>query len=432
MITPRTLCLLLLGALSTSACGSETPVPGGGTAPGATTTSAAMPTSSRATPAAGDTAAPPKIPAEPFRDGARVFAQVKDALLAHYYREGIGEDDLYRAATEGMLEHADPAMSKWNKLLTPAELADLHADLKGEVVGVGVHIDFDPATGYSKVLSTLPGSPAERAGLAAGDLIVAVDGILFKNKSLRDVVNQIRGKAGDKVSLTVLRDQELVSLSMARESVAYESASHALLGEGVGVLRIRGFTEKTPGATKASLEALQAGGATALVVDLRCNPGGALDQAVTTAGLLLPAGAGVVTLQKRGEAPDVRKASGAAPLVDRPLVVLVNGSTGSSAEFLAAALSEVRHAPLVGQTTLGKWTAQTLDDLPNGYAMKYTVSLLRTPSGKSFEGVGLTPDAEVSMDDKQVEKASQIRAPAERLAADVQLRTAVALLRPRR
>jgi carboxyl-terminal processing protease len=383
-------------------------------------------------PALGDATVRTAPPVEPFRDGARVFGEVKDALIARYYRDGLHEDDLYRAATQGMLEHADSEMAKWNKLLSPAEYADLRADLKGEVVGVGVQIDFEAATGHAKVVRIIAASPAERAGLVVGDLIVAVDGIVFKDKSLRDVLAQIRGKVGEKVSLTVLRGQELVSIAVPREVVSFDPVKHLVLGDGVGYLRIRAFSQKTAGMARTALETLQKAGVSALVIDLRSNPGGALDEAVATAGLLLPKGSGIVTVQTRGQAPKAMTASGGGPLLDRPLVVLINENTGSSAEFIAAALSEARHATLVGETTMGKWTVQTLDELRNGYAVKYTVGLLRTPSGRTFEGVGLTPDAEVSMDDKQIEKAERIDEPAERLAADVQLRTGIALVRARR
>jgi carboxyl-terminal processing protease len=165
-------------------------------------------------------------------------------------------------------------------------------------------------------------------------------------------------------------------------------------------------------------------------VDLRRNPGGSFDSAVATAELLLPDDAGIVTLKKRGKDEEKHVAKGKGVLTTLPLAVLVSNGTSSGAEFVSAALQEGRHARLVGQHTTGKWSVQSLDDLPNGFAYKYTVSLFKTPSGRSFEGTGLTPDVEVAMDERDLPRAS-VAKPAERLAVDVQLRTAKELLRAR-
>ena len=367
-------------------------------------------------------------PLPAFEDGARIFEQVKDTLLEQYYREGLDEDDVYRAAVRGMVEHLDPSMSKWNRFLTPAELAQMHADLKGEVVGVGLHMDFDAKTGHSRVLRTIAGSPAEKAGVRAGDVIVAVDGELFQGKAMSDVIARMRGKVGETVELSVLRGRELLSLKVLREVIAFDATKHMLLSNEVGYLRIASFNEKVPAAARNALEALRKAGASSLVVDLRCNAGGALDPAIATAGALLPKGTPIVVVHKRGGDPETYSATGDGALLDVPLAVLVNGATGSSPEFITAALVESRHARVVGVHTLGKWTVQKLDELPNGYGIKYTVGLLKTSRGASYDGVGFAPEVEVAMTDEELDRAMQIETPAERLAADAQLRTAVGLL----
>jgi carboxyl-terminal processing protease len=421
------LCALALGAVAPG-CGNQDggdpAVASSGTPFGDAPRASAQP----AAPAPAGQPAGKAAPSAPFPGGKRAFEIVLQTLRERYYGEGLTDEQLYRAATQGMLENADPAMRKWNKLLSPAEMAELRADLKGEVVGVGVRIDFDPATGYSRVLGTLAGSPAERAGLASGDLIVSVDGMLFKGKELGDVIASIRGKAGDKVSVTFLRGGELLSYSLAREVVAYEPAYAMGLPEAVGYLRIHSFTEKTPAAVSASMDTLFRQGTRALIVDLRDNPGGSFDHAVETAGLLLPVGREVVVIAKRGEPATHHRSEKSAPLTEVPIVVLVNGGTSSGAEFVSAALAEGRNARLVGQKTFGKWTVQALEDLPNDWAFKYTVSVFRTPAGKSYEGQGLTPEVEVSMDAKALEQAMHVKDPAQRVAGDAQLRTAVTLL----
>jgi carboxyl-terminal processing protease len=212
-----------------------------------------------------------------------------------------------------------------------------------------------------------------------------------------------------------------------RERVLYDQPSHAVLADDVGYVHIPSFTEKTPAQVKEALDDLATKNVTSLVVDLRQNPGGSFDSAVATAELLLPDNSGIVTLKKRGKDEEKYVAKSKGILTALPLAVLVSNGTSSGAEFVTGALQEGRHARVVGQHTMGKWSVQSLDDLPNGYAFKYTVSLFKTPSGRSFEGTGLAPDVEVSMDERELARAN-VAKPADRLAVDVQLRTARELL----
>jgi carboxyl-terminal processing protease len=370
-------------------------------------------------------------PVPKFEHAEQAFAKARKDLLATYYRDDAGEEEIYRAALAGMLEHLDPAMKDWNKLLTPAELADLHADLEGEVVGIGAVIKFDAASGYTDVLDVLPRSAAERAGLAAGDKIVTIDGRLFRGLGQADMIAHIRGKVGEPVLLSVLRDDKLMPLSITRERVSLEPVLHLTLPGRVGYLLVRGFSAKTAEAARAALLDLAQQGAQALVVDLRDNQGGSFDEAVATASLFLPKGTPVVITRKRGGKEEPYPSKGDPILGSAPLSVLVNGKTASGAELLAAALQEGRRAEVLGSRTFGKWSVQTIDELGNGYAIKYTVGLFHTAGGRSFEGQGMPPDVAVDMADKQTAKAMAVTDPARRLAADVQLRTAVELLKAR-
>jgi carboxyl-terminal processing protease len=409
------------------ACGQPAPTPGDpAPPPGSVARGEPAPVSapSPATP----TEPEEEPPTEPFPDGARAFAKVRDTLLQNYYAEGLTDDDLYRAATTGMLERIDPRMRKWNKLLGPRELAELRNDLKGEVVGIGVHIKLDARTGYAEVLAAIPSSPAEKAGLLAGDTIVTVNGKLYKGMRLRDVVADIRGKAGEPVTLSVLRGADLKSFTVVRGRVVYDSATSLLLPDRVGYVRVPSFNDKTPAAVRAELESLDGRGAAALVLDLRQNPGGSFERAVETAELFLPERTGVVTLHRRGKPEEPHLARAGAVLASVPLAVLVDGGTASGAEFVTAALAEGRHARVVGVQTKGKWSVQTIDELANGYAFKYTLSLFKTPAGKSYEGTGFVPDVEVTMDDKQLARANVAPTPEAHLDLDVQLRTAKELL----
>jgi carboxyl-terminal processing protease len=369
------------------------------------------------------------IPPEKFSDGERAFRTIKDTLLASYYTTGITEDDLYRAAADGMLRRIDPKMQKWNKLLSPGELAEMEADMKGEIVGVGVKIHFDAASGYSDVLGTLPGSPAERAQLQAGDKILSVDGKLYKGKGMREVVRDIRGKAGDKVTLSVLRGDKILTVPLVREVVPFDLASASMIAPNVGYVRIRGFAEKTSATLKQALPKIA--GAHAMLIDLRGNSGGLFDDAVTCAGFFLKNGTPILKLEKRAGAMETVTTTGEPLVGEMPLAVLVDGNTSSGAEFVAAALAEGRGAQLVGTRTFGKWSVQKLDKLGNGYAMKFTTSLFHAPSGKTYNGVGLAPDVEVTMDEKAQAVAEGIVDVEKRVAEDPQLRTALGIVRAR-
>jgi carboxyl-terminal processing protease len=368
-----------------------------------------------------------QLPTEKFSDGARNFEDAKKNLLEGYYDPSITEEDLYRAAVMGMLERVDPAMHKWNKLLSPSQYAELHSDLEGEVVGVGVKIKFDSASGYIDVLGTVPGTPADRAGLAAPDKIVTVNGKLYKGLTMTECVSDIRGKAGETVTLSILRGDKLVSVPLKREKVAFDLVSRMVIGGDVGYVRIPSFNGKTAGALKDALGELHGKSVRGLVLDLRCNPGGSFDAAVSAAGELLPTGATVAMLKKRANTETILNKD-APVLTNVPLAVLVDHETSSGAELVAAALQEDVHAVVIGQRTLGKWTVQTISDLPNGYAVKYTLALFQSPSGKSFQSVGMPPDVEVDMPDEQIERVESVTDPAKRLEGDVQLRTAVQLL----
>ncbi len=430
--------LALLSCLATVQCAQVSVEPEATEAPPAATValSPAAP-GVKAAPATAPAAAPPSrsaaedddftIPTETFSDARRNFDEVRKTLLAGYYDPTITDEALYRAAVAGMLERVDPSMRKWNRLLSPSDLAELHRDLEGEVVGVGVKISFDPATGYIDVLGAIAGSPAEAAGLAPPDKIVTVDGKLYKGLTLRDVVADIRGRAGDTVTLSVLRGDKLVGVPLVRQKVKYDLVTELIVDKDLGYVRIPSFNSKTSDALSGVLTDLGAKSVRGVVIDLRGCPGGSFDDAVASASELLPAGSTVVRLKKRSTT-EVVSTKRAEVLADVPLAVLVDHNTSSGAELVAAALQDLVHAVLVGERTFGKWTVQTVDDLPNGYAIKYTQALFQSPSGASFQGVGLTPDVEVDMSDAAIERAEATTDPAKRLDDDVQLRTAASLL----
>jgi len=365
-------------------------------------------------------------PDEPYTDGEASFQRILTVLRTKYVDEGLTDDDFYRAASRGLLQYADPARDAWNKLLTPTEYAELIADLNGQVVGVGLEFSFESESGMGLVLSALPGTPAEAAGLKTGDRILQVDGHSFAGKQMRDMVYAIRGKVGTPVALTILREATVFTAKLTRSKINWDSVDATMLDHGTGVVSIRSFAKATPERVRTGLQALEQKGLKALIVDLRRCPGGSFTSAVATTSLFLPDGATVVRLKERDGTEDAKTASGEPVIADVPISVLISGTTASGCELLAASLKQNLGATLVGSRSFGKWSIQSVDELPNHYAMKYTVASFYPPDGQDLSGKGLTPDVPVAAapDEARLQRESV----ATRLGADPVLQAAQRLL----
>lgn len=373
--------------------------------------------------------------ATPFTNAEQTFRSVRDMLRQRYHRE-VTDDELYRAAVAGMLQNIEPQLAPYNKLMSPEEVRALNEDLRGEYVGVGVAIKFEDSSGISDVVNIIPGSPAERAGVRGGDKILTVAGKSYKGKTLRDVVSDIRGPVGEAVTLSILRGTEVKTFSIRREQLTYETVTTVMLPGDVGYLLIRQFSEKTPQAVRTGVQELVGKRARALIFDLRDNQGGLFEQAATTASLLLKRGTTLAKVHRRGEAERVVTSEGTGPELGLPLALLIDGETASSAEMLAGALREATGALLVGGKTRGKGSVQTVEELPNRYAIKFTTGEFLLPSGQRIEGTGLTPDVEVTLPvpdgsnyEQQLVRVQRLPSASERLAQDVQLRAAYNMVR---
>jgi carboxyl-terminal processing protease len=372
----------------------------------------------------GAAQAAPDKPRDRFPEGERAFREARD-LLAREYIDASSEEDLWRAASQGLTEKL--ADRPWDQLLSPTEMAAMRADLHGELVGVGVEIHFDQESGITTVLATLPGSPAEHAGIASGDQILKVDGRTFKGADQHEVVRAMRGRPGDPVRLTVLHGAEVSDKTVRREALVFAPVSDATLPGGAALVSIRSFNEKTAGLLAQTLKRLAAGRVRALVIDLRGDEGGLFDGMLGCANLLVPRGKVIVTKIGRGGHEEAIRSSG-EPILPVPTVVLVDGRTASGAEILAGALGESAGARVVGEKTRGKWNVQKLAELSNGWALKFTTGTFKSPAGVLRDGRGLEPQVEVAMDAGQTARAQRIADVTARIAADPGLRAALALL----
>jgi carboxyl-terminal processing protease len=358
----------------------------------------------------------------------RLIDEARQLLRTDYYDEKLDPKALEVAAVEGMMAALNGGKDGPNKLLTPSQMEQLQADLKSEVVGVGVRIDFDKEGGSAIVMGVLPGSPAQAADLQAGDRILSIDGATFKGKTLIDMVGAMRGKEGTSVKLAVLRGAAVAQKTIPRRKVSWPAVEQVRYGD-LGIVTIREFSERTPADLEAALKALE--GIRRLVVDLRENPGGLFDKGLAAGELLLPQGAEICRTVSRGGATKHHVSRRAPILKAMPMAVLVDGRTGSSAELLAEALRAGVSATLVGTRTVGKWRVEMLRELSGGYVLKYTVATLRSPRGQTFDGKGLTPDLEVNAGTDPVDTIRHLPDLPRRLEADPQLKAAVHVLRLR-
>jgi carboxyl-terminal processing protease len=322
-----------------------------------------------------------------------LFGNVLDTVERQYVTP-VDDKKLIESALDGMLTSLDPH----SNYLNPEEFGEMQDQTRGEYGGLGLEITSED--GVVKVISPMDGTPAARAGIKAGDYITAVDGQTVLGLSVNDAVKQMRGKPGEIVTLTIAREKtDPFDVKLIREVIQPKSVTYKAEGD-YGYVRLAGFNEKATDETKAAIADLRAKNPhmKGLVLDLRNNPGGLLDQAVGVSDLFL--NGGEVVSQRGRDARDIERynAKPGDKLNGLPVVVLINSGSASAAEIVAGALQDRRRAALVGLTTFGKGSVQTVIPLRGGLdgAVKLTTARYYTPSGRSIQKTGIEPDLEVA------------------------------------
>lgn len=323
-----------------------------------------------------------------------LFADVFERVRAEYVEEA-SDRDLIENAINGMLTGLDPH----SNYLNTKSYKDMQVQTRGEFGGLGIEVTQEG--GYIKVISPIDDTPASRAGVKAGDLIVALDGQTVQGLSLNDAVDKMRGAPNTKLQILIRREGEAkpIEISLTREVIKIQAVKSRLEGGDVAYVRITSFSEQTDSGLRRALTNLktEAGGKLAgVILDMRNNPGGLLDQAVAVSDDFLERGEIVSTKARRPEDGQRWNAKGGDITGGLPMVILINGGSASASEIVAGALQDHRRAVLVGTRSFGKGSVQTVMPLPGNGAMRLTTARYYTPSGRSIQGLGISPDIEVA------------------------------------
>jgi carboxyl-terminal processing protease len=337
--------------------------------------------------------------ATPENRDERVLTEVLERVRQDYV-EDISDQELVDAAIRGIMSKLDPHST----YLDTQQFDEIRISTSGEYSGVGIEVAIEK--GHVKVVKPIEDAPAARAGVLAGDAILAVDDVPVDTTNINDVIDRMRGKVGSTVKLTIEREglANPLDIQMKRAAVQVHSVASNMLDDGVGYASISHFSETTTVDLEraiASLQSQNGGMLKGLVLDLRNNPGGVLEAAVGVSDLFLDDG---IIVSADGRAPDAKFEMDAQPgdvLDGAPIIVLVNGGSASASEIVAGALKDHHRATLLGQQTYGKGSVQTVMPLSDGHAIKLTTSKYFTPSGVSIHGKGITPD--VVVDEKELD-----------------------------
>lgn len=323
-----------------------------------------------------------------------LFSKVLYIVEKEYVDPVDGENMIY-GAIKGMLGTLDP----YSVFLTPDVYKELKVDTVGRFGGVGLEISLQD--GILTVVSPMEDTPAAKAGIQPGDRILKINGKSTKGMNLADAVRRMRGSRKSKVSLTLYREgkKKPYDVTLERQVIQIKSVKAELLSDKIAYVRLTSFQERTTDELKEKMRQLQtqAGGSfNGIILDMRNNPGGLLEEAVTVSDMFMDEGL-IVTTKGRVGVMDERRAGQGADYLKEKMVVLINRGSASASEIVAGALKDNGRAKAMGDTSFGKGSVQTVIDLGEGTGLKLTIAKYYTPSGASISGTGIVPDYEVSL-----------------------------------
>lgn len=313
---------------------------------------------------------------------------------------------LIDGAIDGMVKSLNDPHSNY---LSPKMYKTLMEQTEGSFAGIGVVMGMDNEQKIH-IVGIMENSPGQKAGLQEGDEILAVDGVPVTQMAFDEVAAHVRGQAGTDVVLTIMRDNANQDITITRDNIKLKTVGHKMLDNNIGYIQIVSFSEDTANEFNEAYNDLKNQGMKALVLDLRNNPGGLLTTCVEIAKKLVPKGEIVSIVDKQGN-KETYSSSLEAP--EYPLIVLINKNSASASEILSGAIQDTKAGTIIGNTSYGKGSVQTILPMFEDDAVKLTIAKYYTPSGRSIDGTGITPDIEINLDenatsDTQLDKALEV------------------------
>ena len=341
-------------------------------------------------------------------------------LVDMYYYEDVDEDDMLENAALGLIAGIGDVYSTY---YTKEDMEAFNEETEGEYAGIGCQLLADPSDQMITVTRVFKGSPAERAGMRAGDKIVYVDDVYYSAYEMDDAVSVMRGEPGGTVKVTVLRDLDTVDFDITREIVSINYVEYEILDGDIGYVMVYDFLGDAYEGFAAAIDAFRAAKVSGMIIDLRNNGGGLVDACIDMADLILPEGV-VVTLRDKYDQEEVYRVDNA--YFDVPMVLLVNEYSASASEILAGAVRDYGAGTLLGTKTFGKGVVQSALEFTDGSGIKLTTARYYTPSGECIHGLGIEPDITLELDEDAVTIYGINNLPHEQ---DNQLQAAIRVLR---
>ena len=338
-------------------------------------------------------------------------------IIDKYYLGDVDDTALEEGAIKGYIEGlGDP----YTEYISKEEMDTYLDDTMGNFVGIGIYMIKNTQYDKIQVLSTIKGSPAEKAGIQAGDLIISADGVEYSADDMTTASNKIKGEEGTKVTIEVLRGAEKLKFELTREKVKVNQVEGKVLSNNIGYIKFTSFDETTAEDFKNQYQELAKKGIQSLIIDLRNNGGGIVDQALEIADYMTTKDSVLLYEVDKNGKETVKKAK-EDPIVNMPIVILTNENTASASEILAGALKDLGKAKIVGTTTYGKGVIQQILKLNDGSGLKITIEEYQTPNSNKINKVGIQPDEKVELpitvnslltikesDDTQLQKAIEM------------------------
>jgi len=342
------------------------------------------------------------------------YSSVEDLYdrLKNSFDGQLNEADLLNGLKEGLVNATG---DQYTKYLTSEEAKEFNGELNGTFSGIGARL-MEDKNKMVMIETPLAGYPAEKAGLQARDIIIEINGESAVDLSVSQAVDKIRGEAGTKVKLKVVRDnKQQLDFEITRETITIPSVEYQIMDGNIGYMQVSRFDDTTGALANQAANKFKDANVSGVILDLRNNPGGLLDAAVSLSGIWLPNGKNVLQEKRDGKVVKTYDSNGPATLQGVPTVVLINEGSASAAEITAGALKDNGAVTLMGKKSFGKGSVQNLEELSNGGVLKVTIARWYTPNGKNIDKEGIKPDKEV---DRTIEDVQNNRDPQKDAAID--------------